>query len=214
MQAQDTTVENYLQKAGVYADIYNGKVEAFYNPLLYDNLPYYFNSDFTDASIVYKNNYYPSQKVRLDLFKEQLIVLLPEKRYGIILNSQQVESVYMYNKTFVWMTPPKESGLKQGFYIRLAKGENAQLFCRENFTLQQNQELIYTFDHKKRYYLSCNDQYYTVKNKNSFTKIFPQYKKQINQFSKDKSLNFKEKQDESLTALAGYCNELLKQAKK
>ena len=197
-----------MHQIGDYADIYNGRLETNYNTIQYKNLPYYRNADYTEASIIYKDTYYPNQKVRLDLFKEQLIVLAPGKLYGIILSSQNVKEVSMYNKTFVWLVPPKESGLKNGYYIHLLKGKKMQLLCKENYELQQK-EVTYHFDHKVRHYLSYNDRYYPVKNTASFIKIFPQYKKQINKFSRDSKLNFKQAKDWSLTSLTGYCDVLL-----
>jgi len=48
-----------------------------------------------------------------------------------------------------------------------------------------------------------------VKNKGSFSKLFPKYKKQINQFVKNNNLNFNKNTDISLASLAGYCEELI-----
>jgi len=209
VQAQTTPVVNYLQQTRDYAEMYNGKLEVIYSVRLFKGFPYYNNSDFTDASVVYKNNYYPGQKARLDLYREQLIVLLPEKQYGVIVSSPNAEKVIMYDKTFVWLTPPKESGLKEGYYISLLDSGKIQLLCKESYTLQQTQVVYYTFNRNVGYYLFYNNQYYRVKDKGSFSKLFPQYKKQINQFAKTHQLNFKQKPDLSFTALAGYCEELI-----
>jgi len=218
VNAQNNLAENYLKQAGDYAAIYNGRMESPYSSLLYDNLPYYINSDFTDATLVYRNTYYPNQKARLDLFKDQLILLPPEKRFGVILYSPDVTKVTVYNKTFIWLTPSKESGLKTGYYIQLLDHGNMQLLCRMEFMLQQpqvnqmqpnQQKLTSNFIQKTQYYLFYDNRYYKVKNNGSFSKLFPRYKKQINKFSKDHSLDFKKDADVSLTALAGYCYELL-----
>jgi len=218
VNAQNNPVVNYLQQVGDHADIYNGRMESPYSVILYDNLPYYVNSNFTDATLVYRNIYYPNQKVRLDLFRNQLILLPPEKRFGVIVNSQNLERVTMYNKTFIWLTPPKESGLKAGYYIQLLDKEKMQLLCKTEFILQSpqpsqmqqtQQRLTNSFYQKTQYYLLYNNQYNKVKDKGSFSKLFPQYKKQINKFSKDHSLNFKMNADESLMSLADYCEELL-----
>jgi len=215
--AQENPVENYLQQVGNYADIYNGKIETYYNILLYENLPYYRSPDFTEATVIYRKNYYPNQKVRLDLFREQLLLLAPEKQIGIILNSSNVEKVIMYGKTFLWLNPAKESGLKQGYYIHLLEGKKMQLFCKESYILQQNPLVygdrnikFYRFDHNARYYLLYDGLYYMVKNDGSFSKLFPQYKKQIKQFTKERKLNFKkENRDTSFVSLTGYCEELI-----
>jgi hypothetical protein len=47
-----------------------------------------------------------------------------------------------------------------------------------------------------------------MKNKNSFNKIFQQYKNQINQFVKERKLNFKSDPENSLALLAQYCESL------
>lgn len=212
ISAQDAPVLNYLQQAGIYAEIYNGRREITYNISQYENLPYYMNSAFTDASVIYRKNYYPNQKARLDLFKEQLIILSPEKQYGIILPPQYVGKVQMYNKIFVWLDPSKENGLKAGYYIQLLEGRKTQLLCKESYIPDQGRRentVINRFEHKVRYYLLYNNRYYTVKNKGSFSNIFPEYKKQINSFVHDNQLNFKKNAAESLTALAAYCEELI-----
>jgi len=208
ISAQDAPVVDYLQQVKYYADIYNGRMEPVYSTMVYEDLPYYKNSDFTDASFVYKDNYYPNQKARLDLFKEQLIILPPEKKFGIILSSQNVDRVSMYNRTFVLLNPPKESGIKNGYYMQLSEGEKVKLFCKETCSIRQKQ-ITYSFDHKITYYLLYGNRYYTVKNKGSFSKLFPQYKKQINQYVKDHKLNFRQNAEASLTFLAQYCEELI-----
>jgi hypothetical protein len=149
--------------------------------------------------------------VRLDLFKEQLILLVPRKKYGIVLDPKKVNKVSMYNKTFVWLSPPKESKLKNGYYMQLHSGKNIQLFYKETHSLEKRislQQVSFYFDHTKRYYLLHNNRYLTIKNKTAFSKLFPQYKKQIKQFVKEHKLDFKQNPDESLTALAAYCEEL------
>ena len=209
IHAQYDPVINYLQQVGDNAEIFNGRMEVNYNIIQYKNFPYYMNSDYAEATIIYRNNYYPNQKVRLDLYKEQLILLPPEKQYGVIINFRDVDKVYMYNKTFVRLIPPKASGLKQGFYIQLFEKDNIQLYRKEYFSFVQK-EIIYSgFELGIRYYLSYNNLFYLVKNKGSFTKLFPQFKKQINKYSKDNKLNFKQNADESFTSLAGYCEELI-----
>ena len=206
--AQENIVENYLHQVGYHAEIYNGRLETTYNKLYYENLPYYMNDSYAETSIIYKNNYYPAQKARLDLFKEQLIVLAPGKQYGIILDSQNVSQVNMYNKTFVWLVPPKGSGLKDGYYIQLLTGNQIHLFCKESYMIS-SKEIVYNFYPKTQHYLLYNECFYPVKNKVSVSKIFPKYKKQIHKFSRDGKLDFKYNKGKSLTSLAGYCETLL-----
>jgi len=212
INAQDSPVANYLQQAGDFAILYNGRIEPFYSLLTYESLPYYKSSDFAEASFIYKDNYYPNQKARLDLYREQLVLLPPEKRYGIIISSQYVSKVFIYGKTFVFLNSPKEDGIKKGFYIQLFEGNKIKLLCKESYLPQQKQ-ITYSFDHKVIYYILYDDKYHNVKNKNSFINLFPEYKKQINQYVKDKKLNFRMNPEHSFTSLAVYCEHLLTSTK-
>jgi hypothetical protein len=124
----------------------------------------------------------------------------------------------MYNKTFVRLVPPKESGLKEGYYIQLMETGKMQLLCKIEYIFQSpqpsqvqsnQQKLMNSFAQKTQYYLFYNNQYYKVKDKGSFSRLFPQYKKQIKKFSRDHSLDFKKNADKSLLSLAGCCEELL-----
>lgn len=212
VSAQQVPVEDYLKQAGYHAEIYNGKVEKIYNTGIYKNLPYYRSADFTEAAVTYRGNYFPNQKARIDLYREQLIIVPPGKQYPIAVGFANTEKIEIYGKTFIGLTPPKESKLVSGYYIRLLKGREMQLLCKERYTPQkslQQDRVVYYFDHEKRYYLKYNNRYHPVKNKGSFSKIFPQYKKQINKFLKEHKLDFKQNPDESLTALTGYCEELI-----
>ena len=117
-------------------------------------------------------------------------------------------------QTFIFLNPSKESGIKSGYYMQLSEGEKTKLFCKIDYSTREKQTantfgIITIFDRKVRYYLLYNNQYYNMKNAGSFSKIFPQYKKQINQYAKDRKLNFRNNTELSLYYLAEYCEELL-----
>jgi len=212
ISAQNTSVANYFEQVGMYAEIYNGQREVGYNASRYENLPYYKSPDFTNASVVYRKIYYPNLKARLDLFEEQLVIFSPERQFKIILNPQYVEKVQMYDKTFVRLNPPKKSGLKPGYYIQLRDGQKTQLLSKEEYIpnrIAQQGSVSNYFSHKVRYYLFYNNRYYTVKNEDSFSKIFPQYKRQINAFTLHNQLDFKRNKEESLTVITDYIEGLI-----
>ncbi len=165
------------------------------------------NSDFTPGEMVYKNKFYPNLQLRLDLYKEQLITLSPEKHYGIVLESKDVQKATFYGKTFIWYDPIKAKDLKSGFYMQLHKGDSLILLCKIYQSLNKGLTSS-NFNSKTNFYLSFKGDYYTVKNKKSFTKIFPQFKNQINQFVKEHKLEFGSDSERSLTLLAQYCESL------
>ena len=219
LNAQTNSVsDDYLKKVESYAEIYNGKIEMLYSPKQYNNFPYYFNSDFTEGEITYRKNIYSKQQVRLDLYKEQLIVVIPEKHYRVVVNPEGLERVSLYGKTFVWRVSSQKNKLKTGYYMVLFEGKDLGLFYKENFSPRgsERQDMItgrrisvFDFDKKTQYYVWYKDQYHSVKNKNSIKKLFPQYKKQIDRFLKENRLDFSNNKDYSLTLLSSYCEELM-----
>ena len=219
LKAQDpVAIDDYLKKAGYYSDIYSGKTELPYSPRQYDNFPYYNKSDFTEGEIIYKKNNYSKQQIRLDLYQEQLVVLVPEKQYRVIVNPEGVERVSLFGKTFVWQAFPPKGKLKTGYYLMLFESDDLKLFYKESFVPEKTEKydsfsdrrrVYISFDCKKQYYIWYNNQYYPAKNKSSFTKLFPQYKKQIDGFVKENKLDFRDNQSNSLTLLIRYCKELM-----
>jgi hypothetical protein len=90
----------------------------------------------------------------------------------------------------------------------LTEGKQVKLLFKEKISINKT-NLLSHFEKKPRYYICFNEQYYTVKNKKSFTKLFPQYKKQINAFAKEQKLDFINDASQSLTSLANYCEKVI-----
>lgn len=207
--AQNSVVEYYLEDAKGYAAIYRGEMEYFYNSNIYDNQPYYISSEFVDAVVVYNKREYHNQRVRLDTYTDNFLILSPDG-YSIVLDRKKVEKVTYHSREIIRYNPPANSGLKEGYYLSLFSGNQLSLLGKERAMKRiLPSKVEFTFDRSTRYYLIRNGQHYQVKNRGSFTKLFPEFKKQIKKFSKDNQLNFRENREYSLAALGRYCNELL-----
>jgi hypothetical protein len=215
--AQNPIISEYQAKTGEYAGLYSGQIKPVYNIFYFDNHPFYKSNELADATLIYDGNTFYGQKIRLDLYKEELSLKSPEKNYNIIVDSEKVDTVYAWNETIIRLKLPEKSGLSKGFYSLLFDGRRLQLLFKAKCVtsrvvidkLEKRRFMV-----ENRYYLCFSGQYYPVKNKNSFTKLFPQYKKQINRFSKERKLDFRNETRQSLTLLAQYCEELLQSDKK
>jgi hypothetical protein len=210
--AQNASISNYLNQADNHAEIFNGRIEQMYHPSMFRNVPYFVNSEFTEVTIVYRGNYYPNLQARLDLYREQLVVLSGRQPIAIHSQNQNVNRVYIHGRTFVWLTPPRNSGLDAGFYMLLMEGDSIQLFGRERYILRRNlqhERVIFEFNHEVRFFLRHNDEYQTMRNRRSFTRLFPEHRREINNFSRRNRLNFGQNRAESLTAIAVYSEQLI-----
>lgn len=206
--SQNNQAASYLGKVDNYAALYRGEIEYFYNPYIYKSQPYYISGDFVTGDLYYDGKYYPKQRLRLDNYKGQLLILTP-KNQSIILDFRKFEKARIHEKEIISHYPPEVSGLKTGYYISLYDGERIMLLGKEkyNFRILPSQ-IEYIFDRSMNYYLIYNEKYHSVKNKRSFTRLFPEFKKQINQFSKREKLDFRERREYSLAMLSEYCDQL------
>lgn len=206
---QNKLVEEYMKEAGDFAVIYSGELETIYNPFIYVNDPYYVSQDYTKGELVYRGNAYANLQMRLDLYKGHLLLLTPKTNLGIIVNPEHVNEVRMHGKVQIYHKPPPGTGLKTGYYSLLHNGQKLKLLGRQNVTLEPVHETAKErFASVYRYYLVRDGIYYPVRNKQSFTKLFPDYKKQINRYAKQNMLNFKREREGSLTKLAQFCEEM------
>ncbi len=207
LHAQDGIVDSYLNRTGKYAEIYNGRIETVYSSVFYSDLPYYVSSDYASGKLVYNGINYPGIEARLDLYKEQLILKSPGDNYSVVVVNDYVDSLYIYNDVFLYLDKEKKGSLKEGYYCLLYDG-NMQLLHKQS-ALIDTRDVVHRFNIKNHHYLLLDGVYHNVSNKKSFIKIFPQYKKEINRFSKEQKLNFKNDKKNSLALLARYCDELV-----
>ena len=207
LEAQDVT-GNYIDKTGLFSRLYSGKIESPYRSRLYEGTPYYNVQNYTDGSIVFGHVRYTGQKIRLDLYKQQAVIFSPANQ-SVVLPSKKVQQVDIYGKTFIWVVPGKDSGLKnEGFYISCFTGGKINLLCEERFFIPDEKANPRVFEKSVKYYLGIGGKYYHVRNKSDFLQLFPENKKQINKYARDSRLDFVDAKERSMIALAAFCNEL------
>lgn len=210
--AQESFVQKYLDELNEYAVIYSGELEEGYSLAQYQNFPYYQSPEFVTGTIMFNRNDYPAQQLRLDLYRNQLVVLVPGKQFSKIVDNYLVEQVEAYGKTIIRYTSPMDNGLGAGYYFRLYHSPAIELL--QQVTADIDKKIIgdrKQFIFQEKYYLLYQGNNYQLRNKKSFTRLFPQYKKEINRFAKDNKLNFGKQKEQSFKLLAEYCDQLINQ---
>lgn len=207
--SQNNQAGSYLHQVENYAAVYRGEIEYFYNPYIYKNQPYYISGDFVTGDLFYDNKYYPNQRMRLDTYRGQMLLLTPRNQ-SIILDFRKFEKAKIHDKEIISHYPPEGSGLKAGYYISFYQGENVALLGREKHDVRVlPTQIEYIFDRSMNYYIFHKEKYHSVKNRKSFTRLFPEFKKQIKQYSKKERLDFQEQREYGLTLLSEYCDQLI-----
>ena len=88
-RAQDA-VDDYVSSAAGQSVIYHGKEQLKY-PTSIRNHPYLKSEKYVSGDLSFEGILYKGVKMRLDLYKNELLLLSPDNRYNIVLPSDRVD---------------------------------------------------------------------------------------------------------------------------
>lgn len=218
--SQNSIEKKYLDRAGDNALAYSGEVGTIYNPFLYSNEPFYESPEYHVGNLYFERTSYQAQQLKIDLYKDQLIILTPEAHHGIVVNPRSIKKIELHGRTFIWHTPPARSGLPTGYYIAMSGGDHVQLLCRYSFQMLSPSDRVQReFSPIRKYYILYQGKYHQVNKRRSFNKIFPALKKQMKAFEKTNknvysSTHTADKKEQRFVRLATFCEETINKQEK
>ncbi|MCC8132467.1 MAG: hypothetical protein LIP04_01925 [Tannerellaceae bacterium] len=149
--------------------------------------------------------------MRLDLYRNELLVRTPDMRYNIIVPNDQVTYLTLHSYYIFYHYPDEHpDSPPEGYYLRLYEGEHTVLE-RKNRGYQESikdMKLEGEFVNRDRYYIYKDGVYYSVKSKNSILKLFDPKKRELKQFIKQHKLNFRTNPDEAIVAVVEHYEKL------
>ena len=121
-RAQDA-VDDYVSSAAGQSVIYHGKEQLKY-PTSIRNHPYLKSEKYVPGDLSFEGILYKGVKMRLDLYKNELLLLSPDNRYNIVLPSDRVDYAEFHGYDIFYRYPDERSGnLPEGYYLRLHEGK-------------------------------------------------------------------------------------------
>lgn len=208
---QTDLIRRYQQQAGNHALLYNGEEELKYTRR-YLNQPYYRQTDCAPGRLWRRGLLYKDVDMRLDLYKNQLIVRSPDQRFHLIIPSAEVDSVQLHGHTFVFNHPASgQSGLPAGYYMRLHQGRRCALWSRQWMEIirqETNKVIRIRFKTLERYYFFDGEKWKTIKSKSALLGLMPGRQKEMKAYIKRNRLNFQKNKEEAFTAVARYYESL------
>ena len=88
-RAQDA-VDDYVSSAAGQSVIYHGKEQLKYSTSI-KNHPYLKSEKYVPGDLSFEGILYKGVKMRLDLYRNELLLLSPDNRYNIVLPSDRVD---------------------------------------------------------------------------------------------------------------------------
>ena len=208
-RAQDA-VDDYVSSAAGQSVIYHGKEQLKY-PTSIRNHPYLKSEKYGPGDLSFEGILYKGVKMRLDLYKNELLLLSPDNRYNIVLPSDRVDYAEFHGYDIFYRYPDERSGnLSEGYYLRLHEGKCTVLgkwSCILSKTIKDMQ-VDESFDQSVKYYIRKEGVYYTVRSKGSVLKVLKSKKKELARYIKRRKLDFKHAPEEAIVAVVRQYEQL------
>ena len=150
---------------------------------------YYIDDKFEKGSLSYEGQIYYETALKYDVYRD-ILILNPHGNsdlLGISLIKEKVQSFTIYNQKFVNLNKEQFNlpNFTSGYY-EVAENSNDFVFYIKYSKLMQKKVredgIYYQFKPSSTYYLSYQKNLYKVDTKGEILKIFPDLKKQINEF--------------------------------
>jgi len=183
--AIDSIAVRYLQRAGNQSPLFSGKAQENYPQML--NHPYFVDWKFVKAPLSYCGVFYPEAMLRLDLNRDELVVISPDF-HQIVLSPENVDFVKLYDQYIIYFHRNNLPGCPpSGYYFQIHSGEYMVLE-KQTYTMDRSEPLyiLYTF-----FYLYKDGVYYSIRSKRGLLKILHPYKKELKKYISTHQLYFR-----------------------
>ena len=192
----DHAAIEYLRAAELQSPLYFGKFQE--SQPRSSNHPYLNDAKYTNARLSYLQIVYPEALLRLDLSRDELVIISPDFR-SIVLFPENVDYVDLHGQHIIYFRPDNVPGApSQGYYTLLHSG-NCKIMKKQTavLTLKNNQsavaEFIYYF--QTRIYLYKDGVYQTIRSKRGLLNVLQPYKKELKRFISTNQLNYRHNVD-------------------
>jgi len=197
-------------------DINNGKILLNYDIILKNNDRFYFNS-YKLGSVIFDNQLYNNVLLNYDVNNDDLI-LKPNgenDKLPIVLNKSKVNSFTVDGKNYINLDYTKISSnvIISGFHEEVITDSKVNFYVKHEKYRKQiiNDNLVFDeFTLTSSYVISYKNQFYKITNKKNLTTIFPELKKNINEYYSNNGSIEKSNKVKFLEDLFKYINTIIK----
>lgn len=200
LSAQSTMLEKRMEpQIARYLDTVAGQAVLFYGKeeepyaVVASNHPYFREAYYVRGRLSYRGVMYPDVPLRVDLYRDELLVLSPAARH-VRLTSTEIDFAELHDRRIVYL--PKDTlskSLSPGLYFLLYDGD-CRVFEKRTATLQQRtymQTMEPYFAFSSVYYIRKESIYHRIKSRNALLKILGAHRKELELHIRVNQLDFR-----------------------
>ncbi len=193
-------IASYFHTANGYATIYSGKEHQGYAGYITGH-PYLVTDQFGKGILRYDGLDYPDVSLRLDTYKNEMVIRTPDMLYSVIVPPDKFEFAELHAYHIIYYRPDGLPGAPaEGYYVLHHNGEYPVMERR----VSQYRETIdamrieAAFIHKNTFYVFRDGKPHPVRGKSSLLKLFKDRKKELNTYIKNAGLNFNARPEQAI----------------
>jgi hypothetical protein len=170
-------------------DINNGVLYTNPYRTIDNNNLYFLNDKFEKGNLTYNGQIYYNNDLKYDIYRD-ILILNPEgasELIGVSLNTERVDSFTILNRNFIKIRKEQYSlpEFSTGYYETSPFSENFIFYIKHSKTAQKkikDDGAYYDFKDNNHFYVDYKKTLYPISGKSDLIKLFPDQKKQINEF--------------------------------
>ena len=188
-QLIDNAVIEYLRIAGNQSALYYGKAQEEHPKTT--NHPYLMDAQYAKARLSYFGVIYPEALLKLDLSRNELVVLLPDF-HSVVLFPENVDFAELHDRHIIYFYRDSLPNSPSTGYYSLLHSGNCRVLEKQtaNVTVNRNTLEEY-YEFLTKFYLFKDGVYYSIPNKKGLLRVLQPYKKELKQFISSNHLRFR-----------------------
>ena len=186
-------MQDYFSAAQEYALIYNGKEYSRYEKQT-TNHPYLVNAEFEEGTISSGKTLYPRLLMKLDLFRDELVLQSPKKLYPFVAEKDRIDYILLNGYHIINPSVRGWQDLIGDEYVVLLSDSIYPVIKKYIVTYEEKVNglsIEASFRIKERFYVGKENRCHPVKNKRALLNLFPDKKKELSRYAREQKLNFK-----------------------
>jgi hypothetical protein len=202
-QLAGTFISHYIDSVSNYATVFYGKLQEPYS-IAASNHPYLNDSRYVQGKLSYGGVIYPDMPLRLDLYRDELLMPTPDRQYNIVLVPEKLGRADLHGYHLTYLKRDNLPGCPpSGYYMLLHDGQCA-VFEKQTTVLQQKisqQGIESSYSLTVRYYIRKDGAYYQIKNKKSLLNALGACQKELERLIRANKFRFKRDAERMIAAV-------------
>jgi len=196
-QLVNASTDDYLRVIGSQSVLYYGNLQDGHPRTT--NHPYLKDMQYVKARLSYLRNIYPETLLRLDLSRNELVILTPDF-HNVVLFPENIDFAELHGYKIVYLRRDSLPGCPSpGYYYLLHSGKCKVLEKQTaNFILDNNSQKYY-YSLSTKYYLLHNGAYYIIRNKRNLLNVLQPHKKELKRFISTHQLTYRNDAEQFIT---------------